>query len=466
MSATPYDALIIGSGQAGNPLAYALAEAGRRVALIESAHLGGSCVNYGCAPTKMLLASAQRAHLVRTAGELGINASAPTVDFAAVVARKDRLTQNSRDGIEHSLTTEHPNIRLVRGRARFTAPNTLHVDLNEQGGQEQLTAPLIFINTGTHAAVPLIPGLELAGYLTNDTLLLGLTELPEHLLILGGSYIGVEFGQMFRRLGARVTIIETSATLMDREDPDVSRPLQELLAAEGIELVLEAEVRHVSRNAEGVLTLTADTPGGERRLRGSHLLVATGRVPNTLDMGLELAGIPTDEDGYIVVDNDLRTPAKGVYALGDVKGGPQFTHIAYDDYRIVRDQLLHGRARDYHDRPVPYVVFTEPQLGRIGLSKTQAREQKVPFRVSRLPAGSIGRAVETGQTAGFVEVLVGDDDRLLGAAVLCEQGGEIMTMFQLAMAGGLRYQQLENLVIAHPTWAEVLNNAFQRLKRG
>lgn len=466
MSATSYDALIIGSGQAGNPLAYALAEAGRRVALLESAHLGGSCVNYGCAPTKIMLASAQRAHLVRTAGELGIQAAEPVVDFAAVVARKDRLTQKSRDGIEQSLTTEHPNIRLVRGRGRFTAPNTLHVDLNDAAGQEQLTAPLIFINTGTHAAVPLIAGLELAGYLTNDTLLLGLRELPEHLLILGGSYIGVEFGQMFRRLGSRITIIETSATIMDREDTDVSGPLQQLLEAEGIEFVLEAEARHVSRNAEGILTLTADTPGGERRIRGSHLLVATGRVPNTLEMGLELAGIATNEDGYIEVDNDLRTAAKGVYALGDVKGGPQFTHVAYDDYRIVRDQLLHNRTRDYHQRPMPYVVFTEPQLGRIGLSKDQAREQKIPFRVSRLAASTIGRAVETGQTNGFVEVLVGDDDRLLGAAVLCEQGGEIMTMFQLAMAGNLRYQQLEDLVIAHPTWAEVLNNAFQKLERG
>ncbi|WP_019946108.1 mercuric reductase [Hymenobacter aerophilus] len=467
MPATPYDALIIGSGQAGNPLAYALAEAGRRVALIESAHLGGSCVNYGCAPTKMLLASAQRAHLVRTAGELGIRAPEPVVDFAAIVARKDRLTQDSRNGIEQSLTTEHPNIRLVRGRARFTAPNTLHVDLHDKkAGHEQLTAPLIFINTGTRAAVPLIAGLEASGYLTNDTLLLGLTELPEHLLILGGSYIGVEFGQMFRRLGSRVTIIETSATLMDREDTDVSRPLQELLQAEGVELVLEAEARHVSRNEADVLTLTVDTPGGERRLRGTHLLVATGRVPNTDALDLQLAGIPTDEDGYVQVDDDLRTPAKGVYALGDVKGGPQFTHISYDDYRIVRDQLLHGRPRNYHERPVPYVVFTEPQLGRIGLSKDQAREKGVPFRVSRLPASTIGRAVETGRTEGFVEVLVGDDDRLLGAAVLCEQGGEIMTMFQLAMTGGLRYQQLENLVVAHPTWAEVLNNAFQKLGRG
>ncbi len=466
MSATSYDVLIIGSGQAGNPLAYALADAGRRVALIESAHLGGSCINYGCAPTKMMLASAQRAHLVRTAGELGIEAPPPTVDFAAVVARKDRITQQARAGIERKLTEDHPNITLIRGRARFTAPNTLHVELNNGAGPALLTAPLIFINTGTRASVPPIPGLDTAGYLTNETLLLGLQELPEHLIILGGSYIGVEFSQMFRRLGSRITVIETSATIMSNEDTDVSEPLQQLLEQEGVEFVLEAQTRHVSRNAEGVLTLTVDTPDGERRIRGSHLLLATGRVPNSDGLGLETAGIMTDEKGYIQVDQHLRTPAKGVYALGDVKGGPQFTHISYDDYRLVRDLVLHDRARDYHDRPLPYVVFTEPQLGRIGLSKEQAREQKTPFRVSRLPVTTIGRANETGLTDGFIEVLVGDDDRLLGAAILCEQGGEIMTMLQLAMAGDLRYPQLVNMVIAHPTWAEVLNNAFQRLKRG
>ncbi|MFD2787149.1 mercuric reductase [Hymenobacter rubripertinctus] len=466
MSATSYDALIIGSGQAGNPLAYALAEAGRRVALIESTYLGGSCVNYGCAPTKIMLASAQRAHLVRTAGELGIETPPPTVDFAAVVARKDRITRKARAGIERNLTEEHANITLVRGRARFTAPNTLHADLNDGAGSTSLTAPLIFLNTGTRAAVPPIPGLEQAGYLTNETLLLDLKEQPEHLIILGGSYIGVEFGQMFRRLGSRVTVLDTAPAIMSHEDADVSAPLQALLEAEGVEFVLEAQARHVSRNAEGLLTLTADTPAGERRIRGSHLLVATGRVPNTADLGLELAGIETDEAGYIRVDEHLRTPAKGVYALGDVKGGPQFTHISYDDYRIVRDIVLHDQTRPTTGRPLPYVVFTEPQLGRIGLSKEQAREQKIPFRVSRLPASTIGRANETGLTDGFVEVLVGDDDRLLGAAVLCEQGGEIMTMFQLAMAGNLRYQQLVDMIIAHPTWAEVLNNVFQRLRRG
>ena len=314
--------------------------------------------------------------------------------------------------------------------------------------------------------MPDIPGLAETDYLTNDSLLLHLRERPEHLIILGGSYIGVEFGQMFRRLGSRVTILDTNARLMEREDPDVTQPLHDVLAAEGIELLLNAETRRATRLASGEIQLTADTPAGERRLRGSHLLVATGREPNTAGLGLENAGIRLDEEGYIVVNERLQTAARGVYALGDVKGGPQFTHLAYDDYRIVRDNLLRHGHRSTEGRPLPYVVFTEPQLGRIGLSKTQAREKKIPFRVSRLPASTIGRAVETGAITGFVEVLVGDDDRLLGAAVFCEQGGEIMTMFQLAMAGRLPYQALVDMIIAHPTWAEVLNNAFQRLERG
>ncbi|MDO7877266.1 mercuric reductase [Hymenobacter sp. ASUV-10] len=465
MPATSFDALIIGSGQAGTPLAYALADAGRRVAIIESASLGGSCLNYGCAPTKALLASAQRAHHVRTAGELGIEPGQWQVDFAAVIERMHRLRQNSRNSIERKLTKDRDGITLLRGWARFTAPHTLAVALHG-GGEELVTAPLVFINTGTGPAVPDIEGLEGSGYLTSDSLLLTLTEQPKHLLIMGGSYIGVEFGQMMRRLGCRVSIIDTKPRLMAREDADVSKPLQELLEAEGIELVLSAQVRRVTRGTDEQITLTVETKDGPRHLRGSHLLVATGRVPHTADLGLEHTAIELDKKGYIQVNEHLQTAQRGVYALGDVKGGPQFTHISYDDYRIVRDAILHGKQRSAEGRPLPYVVFTEPQLGRIGLSKNQAREQKIPFRVSRLPARNIGRANETGLTEGFVEVLVGDDDRILGASVFCEQGGEIMTMFQLAMAGGLRYPQLVDMIIAHPTWAEVLNNAFQRLKPG
>lgn len=457
-----FDAIIIGSGQAGNPLAYALADAGRRVALIENQHLGGSCINYGCSPTKALLAAAHRAHAIRTAGALGLRVAEPVVDMPAVIGRKDRLVQLHREGIRKNLTQEHPGITVLHGHAAFTGPRTLMVTPNREIEARRLTAPLIFINTGTRAAWPDIEGLPDVGALTNETLL-DLPELPEHLLILGGSYIGLEFGQMYRRFGSRVTIVDHKPRIMSREDEDVQRELQRLLEAEGIEFVLGAQARRVSRSADGTITLTADTRDGERRLRGTHLLVAAGRRPNTDSLSLDLAGIKTDAKGYIQVDEQLRTGVRGVYALGDVKGGPQFTHISYDDYRIVRDQLLHGRRRPTTGRPLPYVVFTEPQLGRVGLSEKEAEARGVPYRVGRLPVFHIGRARETEATAGFLKVLVGADDRLLGAAVLSEQGGEIMSMLQIAMAGRLKYQQLQNMILAHPTWAEALNNVFAGL---
>ena len=458
-----FDAIIIGSGQAGNPLAYALADAGRRVALVESRHLGGSCINYGCSPTKALLAAAHRAHAIRTAGALGLGAAEPVVDMAAVMGRKDGLVQLHREGIRKNLTQEHPGITVLHGHAAFTGPRTLMLAPNQEIEARRLTAPLIFINTGTRAAWPDIEGIRDVGALTNETLL-DLPELPEHLIILGGSYIGLEFGQMYRRFGSRVTIVDTETRIMSREDADVQQELQQLLEAEGIEFVLGARARRVSRSADGSqLTLTADTRAGERRLRGTHLLVAVGRQPNTDSLSLDLAGIETDAKGYIQVDEQLRTGVRGVYALGDVKGGPQFTHISYDDYRIVRDQLLHGRRRTTAGRPLPYVVFTEPQLGRVGLSEKEAQAQGVPYRVGKLPVYHIGRARETEAPAGFLKVLVGEDDRLLGAAVLSEQGGEIMSMLQIAMAGRLKYQQLQNMILAHPTWAEALNNVFARL---
>ncbi|RTQ50798.1 mercuric reductase [Hymenobacter gummosus] len=460
-----FDAIIIGSGQAGNPLAYALADAGRRVALIESRHLGGSCINYGCSPTKALLAAAHRAHALRTADKLGLPATEPVIDMAAIIARKDRLVQLHREGIRKNLTQEHEGITVLHGHAAFVGPRTLMVTPSQQIEARRLTAPLIFINTGTTAAWPDIEGLPEVGALTNETLL-DLPELPEHLLILGASYIGLEFGQMYRRFGARVTIVDTKPRVMSREDEDVQQELQKLLEDEGIEFVLGAQVRRVSRGADGHVTLTADTRTGERRLRGTHLLVATGRRPTTETLSLNLAGIETDAKGYIRVDERLRTGVRGVYALGDVKGGPQFTHISYDDYRIVRDAVLHGKTRTTKERPLPYVVFTEPQLGRVGLSEREARQQGVAYRVGTLPVYHIGRARETEAPAGFIKVLVGPDDRLLGAAVLSEQGGEIMSMLQLAMAGRLKYPQLQNMVLAHPTWAEALNNLFSRLEPG
>ncbi|MBD2766612.1 mercuric reductase [Hymenobacter sp. BT664] len=468
MPATIFDAIIIGSGQAGNPLATALADAGRRVALIEENLLGGSCINYGCSPTKALIATAERLHHLRTAAAVAAptmpRANHLSVDLAAAVARKDGIVQTMRAGVRDNLTHKHDNITLLAGHAAFTAPRTLRVALAD-GGSQDLTASLIFINTGTRAAIPDVAGLADSGYLTT-TQLLDVKELPEHLLILGGGYIGLEFSQMFRRFGSRVTVIESGKQLLDREDDDVCQGLQAALSAEGIEFVLDARAHRVSRGENGQLTLLAHTSTGERRLRGTHLLVATGRRPNSDQLGLGFAGIRTDDEGYILVNDKLQTNVRGVYALGDIHPGPQFTHLSYDDYRVVRDALLHGRRRSARQRPLPYCVFTDPPLARIGLSEGQAREQQVPYRVATMPVRTIGRAQHTGESQGFWKVLVGDDDRLLGATLLGPEAGEIMAIIEVAMAGRLKYQQLQDMVFAHPTWAEGLNNVFRDLRRG
>ena len=467
MPVTAFDALIIGSGQAGNPLATALADAGRRVALIEENRLGGSCINYGCSPTKTLIATAERLHQLRTATTVAAptppEATPTRVDLAAAVARKDQVIAAMRDGIRANLTKKHDNITLFEGHAAFTGPHALHVTL-ANGHPKDVTAPLIFINTGTRAAIPDLLGLADAGYLTT-TQLLDLKELPEHLIILGGGYIGLEFGQMFRRFGSRVTIVESGHQLLEREDDDVCQGLQEALGKEGIEIVLGARAHGVSRNASGTLTLSVTTGAGERRLRGTHLLVATGRRPNSDKLGLGIAGIKTDDRGYVLVDNNLRTNVRGVYALGDIHPGPQFTHLAYDDYRIVRDALLHGRKRSARERPLPYCVFTDPPLARIGLSEGQARDEKIPYRVATMPIRTIGRAQHTGATQGFWKVLVGNDDRLLGATLLGPEAGEVMAVIEVAMAGRLKFQQLQDMIFAHPTWAEGLNNVFRDLRR-
>ena len=467
MSATAFDAIIIGSGQAGNPLATALAGAGRKVALIEENRLGGSCINYGCSPTKTLLATAERLHQLRTAAAVAApaspNAAQLRVDLAAAVDRKDAIIGKMRQGVRANLT-QQPGIALLEGHAAFTGPHALHVTL-ANGRTQNVTAPLIFINTGTRAAVPDINGLADSGYLST-TQLLDLKELPEHLIILGGGYIGLEFSQMFRRFGSRVTIVETGPQLLEREDDDVCQALQAALGQEGVEFLMGARAHGVSRSPSGTLTVSATTSTGERRLRGSHLLVATGRTPNSDRLGLGFAGVKTDDKGYVLVDDNLRTSVRGVYALGDIHPGPQFTHLAYDDYRIVRDALLHGRKRSARQRPLPYCVFTDPPLARIGLSEGQAQEQKIAYRVATMPVSVIGRAQQTSATQGFWKVLVGNDDRLLGATLLGPEAGEIMAIIEVAMAGRLKYQVLQDMIFAHPTWAEGLNNVFRDLKKG
>ncbi len=450
------DAIIIGSGQAGNPLASAFAKKGKRVVVIESEHVGGTCVNEGCTPTKTMISSAKVADTVRRSEEYGIHAGGVRVDMDAVRARKRRVVDIWRSGSEKSLEASD-TIQLVRGLGNFTAPHTVEVNLKD--GKKAFTAPLIFINTGLRSLTPPGLGLESVPYLTNATVM-ELDVVPDHLLVLGGSYIAVEFAQMFRRFGARVTVVSHAPQLLPREDADIADCLLKIFVEDGIEVLLDAKATHAAHEG-GVVSLTLETKQGKRTIEGSHLLLAAGRVPNSDKLNLQAAGIAPDEHGYIPVNDRLETSAAGIYALGDVKGGPAFTHISYDDYRIVAANLLDGGSRTTRDRPVPYTVFTDPELGRIGMTTEEAKRAGHTVRVAKMAASSVARAFETGEDRGLMKILVDrDSEQILGAAVLAGQGGEIAAMVQIAMAAKLPYTALRDAVWAHPTWAEALNNIF------
>ncbi|MFC4456241.1 mercuric reductase [Deinococcus sonorensis] len=450
------DVIVIGAGQAGGPLASALASSGRRVTVIEQAHVGGTCVNEGCTPTKTMIASARVAYLARRSQDYGVHTGEVSVDFAQVQRRKDQVVEQFRSGSTDSLTSS--GAELLMGRARFTGPRQIQVTLAD-GRQQDLQAPLVILNTGARPTWPDLPGLREVGAL-DSTSLLALKELPEHLVILGGGYIGLEFGQAFARFGSRVTVIEHGPRLAAREDPDVAEALQQALEQDGVTFMLETQALRAQRTDAGV-ELVVQGKDGEQTLRGSHLLVAAGRTPNTDDMGLAEAGIEVNDHGYIVVDGHLQTTAEGVYALGDVKGGPAFTHISYDDYRILRDALLHGKVRSTSDRPVPYTVFTDPQLARVGLSETEARKQNRPVRIYTLPMARVARAIETDETRGLMKAVVDDHtDQLLGATVLGLDGGEVLSVLEVAMMGGVTATQLREGVFSHPTLSESLNNLF------
>ncbi|TXK50771.1 mercuric reductase [Pontibacter qinzhouensis] len=460
---THYDAIVVGSGQGGTPLVKELASAGWKVALIEEHHVGGSCVNYGCTPTKTLLASAQVAHTVRHAADFGVQAQLSQVDLQAVKNRRDAVVKKFRDGSQSGL--EESEADLIFSKASFLGPNKLLLT-SADGDKREVTADKIILNTGTSTRIPAINGLDKVTYLTHKTIQ-ELTELPAHLLIIGGGYIAVEFGQMFRRFGSRVTIVQRTGQLLTREDPDVAEALQHLLKSEGIELLLEAEPQQAQQLAEGNLLLKVkDASGQLQEVQASHILLATGVKANTEGLQLEKAGIRTDEKGNIKTDQHLCTSSEGVYAIGDVKGGPMFTHISYDDFRILRDMFLHQKKRSTADRPVPYCVFTDPQLGRIGLTEKQAKEQHLNYKAAKLEMATVARGIETGQTNGFYKVLVdAETDQILGAAILAPEGGEIMSALQIAMMGKLTYQQLQEGVFAHPTYIESFNNLFLKLSQ-
>ena len=462
MEAQHYDAVVIGAGQGGVPLSQALASAGRRTALIEREHVGGTCINVGCTPTKTMVASARAAYMDRRSADYGVQDGPVTIDMSEVRHRKQEIVDSFRNsGVRRIEATE--GLDLIAGEASFTGPKTLAVRTNE-GEEFVLDADNVFIDTGARPANPPIEGLDSVPAL-NSTSIMELGDLPEHLLVLGGSYVGLEFAQMFRRFGSEVTIVQRGGQLMGREDQDIAEAVAEILREDGIEVLLGTQTRRAAQDDEGKILLTVNAAGEERTLSGSHLLVAAGRPPNTETLNLEAAGIERDRRGFIEANERLETSVPGVYALGDVKGGPAFTHISYDDFRIIRTNLLEDGSATIADRQVPYTMFTDPQLGRIGLSEQEAREQERDVRVARLPMNYVTRAIETGETRGFMKAIVdAETDQILGCAVLGVEGGEIMAMIQIAMMGNLPYTALRDSVFAHPTLAESLNSLFSTVE--
>jgi pyruvate/2-oxoglutarate dehydrogenase complex dihydrolipoamide dehydrogenase (E3) component len=457
-----YDAIVIGAGQAGGPLSTELARAGWKTALIEREHVGGTCINEGCTPTKTMVSSARVAYLARRGADYGVQTGPVTVDMTKVRQRKRDIVDSFRNGSQHRIESTK-GVDLLMGEARFTGPKTLEVRL-KSGETQQLTAGTIFLNAGDRPAKPALSGIENVSTL-DSTSIMELDTVPEHLLVVGGGYVGLEFGQMFRRFGSRVTIIQRGAYLLTREDADVAGEVANILREDGIEVLLETRPVRVEQSAVGNISLTVQTPAGERTLAGSHLLVATGRVPNTDWLNLDAAGIQVDKRGFIEVNERLETNVPGIYALGDIKGGPAFTHISYDDFRIIRTNLLEKGNASIHGRLVPYTVFIDPQLGRIGLSETDARAQGRDIKVAKMPMNYVARALEVDESRGFMKAVVdAGTGQILGAAILGIEGGEIMAMLEVAMMGKVPYTVLRDAVFAHPTLAESLNNLFTGLE--
>ncbi|WP_433567079.1 mercuric reductase [Nocardia sp. CA-151230] len=452
-----YDAIVIGTSQGGRFLPLELAKAGQKVALVERDHLGGVCVNTGCTPTKTMVASARLAYQARRGAEYGVRIGPVEVDLAAVRERKRAMVAGARQNYASRLPVD--GLDLIEGEAHFTGPNTIEIALTD-GATRQISAPVIVIDTGTRPKPPAITGAGEVPVL-DSTSIMELDELPEHLIVLGGGYIGLEFGQMFRRFGSEVTIIQRAARLLKIEDEDVSDEVAAILRDEGIAVLTSSTPVRVEPADGGRLRLNVRTQDGEQQLVGSHLLSAIGRIPNTEALAPEAAGIRLDDHGFIEVDEYLRTSVPGVYAMGDVKGGPAFTHSSYDDYRILHANLIAHEKVSTRDRVVPYTVFIDPQLGRVGMTEREARAQGRAIRVAKLPMSAVIRAIETGETRGFMKAIVdAGSGQILGCAVLGSEGGEIMTMIQVAMLGKLTSTAMADAIFTHPLLAEGLNTLF------
>jgi pyruvate/2-oxoglutarate dehydrogenase complex dihydrolipoamide dehydrogenase (E3) component len=452
-----YQAIVIGSGQGGNPLCGALAQAGLRTALIERSHIGGTCVNEGCTPTKTMLASGRVAYLARRGKDYGVLTGDIRIDMQRVRQRKRDIVDSFRNGSQKRLE-QTANLDLIFGEASFTGPRNVSVRMNG-GAQRSLSADRIFINAGARPSVPKLEGLKDVPFL-DSTSIMELDAVPEHLLVLGGGYVGLEFSQLFRRLGSRVTIVQTRGQLLVGEDVDVAEAVLGIVKQEGINVLLSNKAERVMKSGGGI-QLTVRAGKELRMVQGSHVLIATGRTPNTDTLNVGAAGIATNERGFIQVNTRLETNVEGVYALGDINGGPAFTHISYDDFRILRTNLIEKGSATTENRFVPYTLFIDPQLGRVGLTEEQARSQNRKIRVAKMPMSYVARALEVDETRGFMKAIVdADSNQILGAAVLGIEGGEIMAMLQLAMMGHLPFTTLREATFAHPTLAESLNNLF------
>jgi pyruvate/2-oxoglutarate dehydrogenase complex dihydrolipoamide dehydrogenase (E3) component len=461
-----FDAIIIGSGQAGNPLAKRLSNEGRRVALIELAFIGGTCINYGCTPTKTLVGLAKNVFQAGQAAEYGITLNNNIPDYESINRRKNKVVADFRNELERSLL-QAPNITLFHGKASFSGYKEIRVQSGDSG-YKSITAELIVINTGTRSSIPDMEGLQSVKFFTSKTIL-ELNRLPKHLLIVGGGYVALEFSQIFRRMGSLVTIIEKSSRLLQKEDEDVALEISRILEAEGVKIVTDAVIRRVIRRGNDSIDIEILSSGKLFTLSGTHLLIAIGRTPNTEDLDLSKTGIQVDEKGFIPVNEYLETTESGIYALGDVKGGPAFTHVSYHDYIIMVNNLFDKNTSSTRNRLIPYCIFTDPELGRIGIAEKDATEMELDFSVAKMKTSSIARAIETGETTGFVKAIVDNKtNKILGVAVICTGGGELMSLLQIAMLGGLTYDQLRDTMFAHPTFAEAINNLFSpiHLQRG
>ncbi len=455
MSPEKVEVLILGSGQGGKLLAWHMAQSGRSTAVVERRWIGGSCPNIACMPSKNEIWSAKVAHLAHHAGQFGTIAGPVETDMAAVRQRKRDMVNREID--LHLQNFQASGAQLIMGSGRFVAPKTLEVHLND-GDTRVLAGEQVFLNLGTHAAVPDIPGLKAARPLTHIEAL-ELDYLPTHMILFGAGYVGLEMAQAYRRFGSRVTVIEPAPRIMTREDPDVADELQRILGSEGIQFIVAAEILQVRGRSGEEVAVSVRTASGERTIEGSDILVGTGRIPNTDGIGLDVAGVDLTDRGYIRVNERLETSAPAVWAIGECAGSPQFTHASVDDFRIIRDNLA-GGSRSTHDRLVPYCMFTDPPLARVGLSESEARARGIAVRVARLPMSAVLRTEATDEKQGFMKALVGADDRILGFTMIGSEAGEVMAAVQTAMLAKLPYPHLRDAVIAHLTMAEGLGPLF------